>query len=72
MDEVVCAHKDCKRTDAESLELLHFSREGVLLEVRTFQFCHEHKMQLYGVKESRTLPPADWFAPGYMPEVRSF
>jgi hypothetical protein len=67
-----CAHKDCKRTDASPLELLRFSREGELLEVRTFQFCDDYRMQLYAVKESRTLPPADWFAPGYMPDVRPF
>ena len=30
VDEVVCDHKDCGRTDADSLELLHFSREGEL------------------------------------------
>ena len=72
MNAAACDHKDCERTDADSLELLHFSREGELIEVRTYQFCREHKMQLYGVEESRTLPPADWFAPGYMPEVRSF
>jgi hypothetical protein len=67
----ICAHKDCERTDATPLELRHFSRDGELIETRIFQFCLDHRRQLYAVKESRTLPPAEWFAPGYMPEIRS-
>ena len=72
MNAATCDHKDCERTDTSPLELLSFSREGELTQVRTYQFCEEHKLELYGVKGSRTLPPEEWFAPGYMPEVRTF
>jgi hypothetical protein len=49
-----------------------FSREGKLKDVWTFYFCEEHKLALYDVDNSRTLPPEDWFAPGYVPQVRTF
>lgn len=65
-----CAHKDCERTDVSPLEL-RLMREGELIETRTYQFCPDHRRQLLGLKESRTLPPAEWFAPGYMPDIRS-
>lgn len=65
-----CAHKDCERTDARPLEL-RLLREGELIETRTYQFCRDHRRQLLGLKKSRTLPPVEWFALGYMPDIRS-
>lgn len=71
MTAAICAHKDCERTDATPVELRHVSRDGELIETRIYQSCLDHTRQLDAVKESRTLPPAESFAPGYMPEIRS-
>ena len=54
--------------DALELRLL---REGELIETRTYQFCPDHRRQLLALKGSQTLPPAEWFAPGYMPDIRA-
>jgi hypothetical protein len=71
MNATICDHKDCERTDASPLEMHLFSRDGELIETYTFQFCLEHREQLLSIEESKTLPPREWFAPGYMPDVRS-
>jgi hypothetical protein len=58
---VICAHKDCERTDTTPFVFTSRSREGEFLGKRTFYFCREHGDQLYALKKTRTLPPADWF-----------
>lgn len=67
----VCEHKDCERTDATPVYMTLRSREGEVKDKRTYHFCPEHREQLFALEESRTLPPEDWFAPGYVPDVHS-
>ena len=33
-----------------------------LLDTHTFYFCPDHREQLFRLKETKTLPPAEWFA----------
>jgi hypothetical protein len=51
--------------------LLLAPREGEVKDERTYHFCPEHRDQLFDLKWSRTLPPEEWFAPGFVPDVRS-
>ena len=44
---------------------------GEVKDKRTYHFCPEHRDQLFDLKWSRTLPPEEWFAPGFVPDVRS-
>ena len=60
MNAVNCDHKDCERTDASPVEL-RLLRDGEVIETSTYHFCPEHKRQLFRLKKSRTLPPAEWF-----------
>jgi hypothetical protein len=72
VNAATCDHKDCECTDATPLEMHLFSQDGELIRTYTFQFCLEHRKQLIAIEVSDSLPPADWFTPGYMPDVRSF
>jgi hypothetical protein len=71
VNATICAHKDCKRTDARPIEMTRYSKHCEFIETRTYQFCPDHVEQLFSIKQSKWLPPADWFAPGYMPEINS-
>jgi hypothetical protein len=70
MNAASCAHKDCERTDANPVEVHLLSRERELLHTCTYHFCPDHERQLLDIEVSETLPPAEWFAPDYMPDVR--
>ena len=71
MKDVICDHKDCERTDATPFVFTSRSREGEFLGRSTFYFCREHGDQLAALEWTKTLPPEDWFAPGFVPDVRS-
>ena len=58
---VICDHKDCDRTDATPVEFMHYSRDEEFLGAHTLHFCPEHRMRLLELKETKTLPPAEWF-----------
>ena len=45
---------------------------GEVKDKRTYHFCPEHRDQLFDLKWSRTLPPEEWFAPGFVPDVHSW
>ena len=70
MNAVSCDHKDCERTDATPVYMTLRSREGEVKDKRTYHFCPEHRDQLSALEWTKTLPPEDWFAPGFVPEVR--
>ena len=67
---VICEHKDCERTDATPLYSTLRSRDGEVLETFTYHFCPEHRNLLFSLEWTPTLPPEDWFAPGFVPDVR--
>jgi hypothetical protein len=56
-----CDHKDCGRTDATPVVFTHRNRDGELVGKFTYCFCPEHREQLFSLKETRTLPPEEWF-----------
>jgi hypothetical protein len=39
----------------------HRNRDGELVGKFTYCFCPEHREQLFSLKETRTLPPEEWF-----------
>jgi hypothetical protein len=61
VNAAICDHKDCERTDATPVYFTHRSRDGEVLDTFTYYFCPDHRMQLLELKESRTLPPEEWF-----------
>jgi hypothetical protein len=56
-----CDHKDCERTDATPVVLTRLNRDGELVEKFTYCFCPGHREQLLRLKETKTLPPREWF-----------
>jgi hypothetical protein len=56
-----CDHKDCERTDATPVVLTRLNRDCELVEKVTYCFCPDHREQLFRLKETRTLPPQEWF-----------
>jgi hypothetical protein len=56
-----CDHKDRERTDATPVVLTRLNRDCELVEKVTYCFCPDHRQQLLRLKETRTLPPQEWF-----------
>lgn len=63
----ICDHKDCEG-EASPIDTW-LIRDGEVIDARTYYFCLEHRLQLHSLDKPRTLPPEEWFAPGYMPEI---
>jgi hypothetical protein len=61
VNEVVCRHKDCERTDAHPLLFTDHSRDGQVKGRFTLYFCDEHRDALFALETTPSLPPAEWF-----------
>ena len=69
---MICNHKDCERTDATPvyIDTAGAGRARLRTSAPTTSVLSTGSSSFALEKSRKALPPEEWFAPGFVPDVR--